>query len=88
VHSLLGSCEIDLQEAGLSAHTTRIDADAVLGSVTICVPDGLDVRLSGTTVLGSKSSRLRALPVHGAPVLEIHARVLLGSITVRSPRKD
>lgn len=83
--SVLGDCHLEMQDAVLPQRTTTIEATAVLGSVTIFVPDGVDVRLSGAAVLGGKSSRLRREPPPGAPVLVVHCRVFAGSITVRPP---
>jgi hypothetical protein len=82
--SVFGDCHIELQEAQLQAPVTTIEAMAVFGSVTVFVPDGIVVRLSGTAVFGSKDSQLRGGPAApGAPVLEVRARVVFGSVTVR-----
>lgn len=86
VESYLGDCHLELQEALLEHPVTTIDARAVLGSVTIFVPDGVDVRLIGRVVLGSKECKLRGTPRPGAPVLIVQCDVLLGSVTVQPPR--
>ncbi len=86
VESYLGDCHLELQEALLEHPVTTIDARVILGSVTIFVPDGVDVRLSGRAVLGSKESKLRGTPRPGAPVVHVRCDVLLGSVTVRPPR--
>jgi hypothetical protein len=39
---------------------TAIEAHATLGAITIFIPDGIEVRLSGTAILGAKSSTVRA----------------------------
>jgi len=84
--SLLGDCSIELQEAVLSDHRTTIKAHATLGSITIYVPEGIDVRLSGSAILGSKTYELQGAPAPNAPIIEIEAHAFLGSITVRAPR--
>jgi hypothetical protein len=86
VRSVLGDCHIDLEDAVLTSPVTTIEASTTLGAVTILVPDGVDVRLSGTAVLGAKESKVRAAPLPGAPVIEVHARAVLGNITVRPPK--
>jgi len=84
--SVFGDCHIELQEAQLQAPVTTIVATAIFGSVTVFVPEGVEVRLSGTAVFGSKDSQLRGGPLPaGAPVLEVRARVVFGSVTVRPP---
>jgi hypothetical protein len=81
--SLLGECLIDLQDAVLTSHVTLIEAKATLGSVTILVPDGADVQLSGKAILGEKTSEVRQAPLPGAPILDVRATAILGSVTVR-----
>jgi hypothetical protein len=44
--SVLGDCHIELQDAVLTAPVTTIQARTTLGSVTIFVPEGVEVRLS------------------------------------------
>jgi hypothetical protein len=74
-----------MQQAIIEQHVTTIDATVRFGSVTIFVPDGIDVRMSGRAVLGAKSSELSGKPRPGAPVLIVRCDVLCGSITVRRP---
>jgi Domain of unknown function (DUF1707)/Cell wall-active antibiotics response 4TMS YvqF len=83
--ALLGDCHIELQNAALTSHVTRIDVRATLGSVTISVPDGVEVRLSGRSILGSRSSRTRKAPVPGAPVIDVRATAILGAVSIRPP---
>jgi hypothetical protein len=84
--SVLGDCHIEMQEATLQSRVTTIDVVAIFGSVTIFVPEGLDVRMTGTAVAGAKSVKLREEPRPGAPVLNVNCRILCGSVTVRPPR--
>jgi hypothetical protein len=85
VRSVLSDCHLEMQQAVIRQHITTIDVTVRLGSVTIFVPDGIDVRLSGRAVLGSKESQLDTAPRPGAPVLDIRCDVLLGAVTVRRP---
>lgn len=84
--SLCGDCHIELQDAVLTSQVTTIEAHATLGAVTIFVPDGIEVRLSGTALLGAKSSTVRAAPLPGAPVIDVRATAVLGNVTVCSPK--
>jgi hypothetical protein len=81
--SVLGDCHIELQDAVLSAPVTTIQARTTLGSVTIFVPDGVEVRLFGSAILGSHSSEVHGEPLPGAPVIEVHARAVLGSVDIK-----
>jgi hypothetical protein len=86
VRSVLGDCHLEMQHAVIRQQVTTIDATAKFGSVTIFVPDGIDVRLSGRATLGAKSSKLRGEPRPGAPVLVVRCNVFCGSVTIRGPK--
>jgi hypothetical protein len=85
VRSVLGDCHLEMHKAIIGQHVTTIDATVRFGSVTIFVPDGIDVRMSGKAVLGAKSSELRGEPQPGAPVIVVRCNVLCGAITVKRP---
>ena len=85
VRSVLGDCHLEMQQAVIRQHVTTIDARVRFGSMTIFVPDGIDVRLNGRAVLGAKSSELRGEPAPGAPVIVVNCDVLCGAVTVRRP---
>jgi hypothetical protein len=84
--AVLGECKIDMHDAVLTSHTMVIEARATLGSVEIFVPEGVEVRLTGKAILGEKSSTVRQAPVPGAPVVEVRATAILGSVKVRPAR--
>jgi len=83
--AVLGDCHLELQDALLSSERTVIEATAILGSITIYVPDGVNVVLTGTAVLGAKSSQLSGAPRSTTPMIEVRCKVMLGSVTVRPP---
>jgi hypothetical protein len=85
VRSVLGDCHLEMQHATIAQQVTTIDATVRFGTVTIFVPDGIDVRMTGRAVLGAKSSELQGQPQPGAPVILVHCDVLFGSVTVRRP---
>jgi hypothetical protein len=85
VRSVLGDCHLEMQQAIIRQHVTTIDATVRFGSMTIFVPDGIDVRLTGRAVLGAKSSELRGEPQSGAPVIVVNCDVFCGAVTVRRP---
>jgi hypothetical protein len=85
VRSVLGDCHLEMQQAVIRQHVTTIDARVRFGAMTIFVPDGIDVRLTGRAVLSAKSSELRGEPRHGAPVIVVNCDVFCGAVTVRRP---
>jgi hypothetical protein len=76
-----------MQHAVIRQPVTTIDATVRFGSVTIFVPDGIEVRMSGRAVLGAKSVQLRGEPRPGAPVIEVRCDVFCGAVTVRRPER-
>jgi Domain of unknown function (DUF1707)/Cell wall-active antibiotics response 4TMS YvqF len=85
VRSVLGDCHLEMQQAIIQQRVSTIDATVRFGTVTVFVPDGVDVRMSGRAVLGAKSSELRGEPQPGAPVIVVRCDVVCGAVTVRRP---
>lgn len=88
VTCFLGEVRLDFTEAIVRHKDIVIQIGTVLGSVTLIVPDGIDVRLEpGATVLGDRKHRLTGPVTPGAPIYWVRGFVVLGEITVRPPRK-
>ncbi|MFC7550613.1 DUF1707 domain-containing protein [Plantactinospora sp. GCM10030261] len=85
--SVFGDCHLEMQDAQLENQVTVIEVFAVFGAATLFVPEGIDVRLTGTAVFGSKESKLRGPVTPGAPVIEVRSRVVFGSVEVRLPKR-
>lgn len=85
--AVFGDCKIELQDAQLQHQVTTIEATAIFGSVTVYVPEGVDVRMTGTAVFGDKKSKLTAAPRPGAPVIQVVCNVIFGSVVVRPPKR-
>ena len=84
--SVLGSTVIDLRQAEVETDEVVITAVAVLGSVFITVPEGIEVELEGVAIMGSKGGRIRDVPiVPGTPTVRIRAFPVMGSVWVRTP---
>ncbi|WP_166349018.1 DUF1707 SHOCT-like domain-containing protein [Phytoactinopolyspora limicola] len=88
VTSILGSVELDFTEAIVRAPEVDIRLGVVLGSATIIVPEGIDVRMDSiTNVLGDRKMKLETTVTPGAPILRIGGFMLLGEVTVRAPKR-
>ncbi|WBB98159.1 MULTISPECIES: DUF1707 domain-containing protein [unclassified Solwaraspora] len=85
--AVFGDCKIELQDAQIQHQVTTIEATAIFGSVTVYVPEGVDVRMTGTAVFGDKKSKLTAPPRPGAPVIQVVCNVIFGSVVVRPPKR-
>jgi len=83
--SIMGGCKIDLREAIIDSPVIAIDALAIMGTVEVIVPEGVEVDLEGTAIMGSKTLRMGGAPPRlGAPLVRITGLALLGEIKVRN----
>ncbi|WP_248837931.1 DUF1707 SHOCT-like domain-containing protein [Frankia sp. AgKG'84/4] len=83
--AVLGGCTLDLREIAFPTEPITITAVAVLGGIEIIVPEGVDVEVTGTSVLGGRSVRIAAVPQRPTtPVVRVRGVAVLGGIDVRS----
>lgn len=89
VMPLLGGVELDFTEAIVRSPEIEIRVGAVLGSVTVIVPEGIEVRMdSVTNILGERKMKLGDGATPGGPVCRISGFIVLGEVTVvRQPKK-
>ena len=82
--AVLGSITLDLRQAVLPGPEVEIAARAILGSVEVIVPEGVEVDVAGSSILSGENLRIEGTPPAGAPLVRIRHSGLLGSLTVRS----
>lgn len=83
--AICGEVNLDLTEALLQQPHVVVHATAICGSVHLLVPDGVNVRLSGTAIMGTKVNHVRA--VAAGPVVDIRAFLVCGRVTARTPKR-
>ncbi|WP_084463896.1 DUF1707 SHOCT-like domain-containing protein [Microtetraspora fusca] len=80
---VMGDVTLDLREAEVRSNTIDIVATCVMGDVKIIVPDGVDVELSGMTIMGDKKVQvIEAPPNRNAPVVRVRAYVVMGDVKI------
>jgi hypothetical protein len=85
VLAVFGEVVIDLRDAEVPHGHVEIAATAVFGELKVYVPDGVDVRVVGTTLIGERVVKVREPPPgRQAPTLTIKATVVAASLTIRS----
>jgi hypothetical protein len=83
--SLFGTIDLDLRQARLSATETEIAIKNTFGTVTVIVPEGLEVVVRGGGMFASqKIESPQAPPAPGGPRLVIDASGPGGTLYVRS----
>jgi Domain of unknown function (DUF1707)/Cell wall-active antibiotics response 4TMS YvqF len=87
--AVMGSVKLDLTDAVPTARETHLSCVSVMGEITIVVPEGVDVRMDGTAIMGERSAkRLKAPPVAGAPLVYVHAFVVMGNVHVKPKKRS
>jgi hypothetical protein len=84
--ALMGSVVIDLREARFPDGEVVINANAVMGSVSVVVDARTDVRVEGTGIMGSYTevrAKVDAEIDGSSPVVRVRGIALMGSVDVR-----
>jgi len=83
--AVMGECVLDLREAEVASSYSHIHAVAVMGSVRVIVPEGIDVDVDGIAIMGMKTLRVSsARPLPGSPVIRVTAVAVMGEVSVVS----
>jgi DUF1707 SHOCT-like domain/Cell wall-active antibiotics response LiaF, C-terminal len=82
--ALMGGCRLDLRHVELDGRDLTITVGAVMGGVTIIVPDGVDVDLRGFAIAGGRRADTRAPRDPTAPRIIVRGYALAGGVRVRS----
>ncbi len=83
--AIFGEVDLDMTEALLQRSHVILHVTAICGSVHVLVPEGVNVEMSGTSIVGSKVNHVRAL--HPGPVVDIRAFTVFGLVTAQTPRR-
>jgi hypothetical protein len=84
--ALFGDLHLDLRDAVVNDDVVDISVIALFGNLTVDVPEGLEVELTGFDVLGDRELRLAPVPRRpGTPLIRVRAYGLLGDVYVRTP---
>jgi hypothetical protein len=83
--SIFGTIDLDLRQARLSADVTELDVFNLFGTVTVIVPEGVEVSVDGGGLFASQVvDSPQVPPVRDAPKLRIHASGPGGTLYVRT----
>lgn len=82
VVSLIGGADLDLSQAQLAAPEVTLTKVSLLGGVSIGVPPGIRVDVSGFSLIGGTSVDAGPEPGPGAPTVHVRAFSLLGGTRI------
>jgi hypothetical protein len=84
----VGSVDLDLTNARFAGPVVVIELDMVRGSLDLRLPEGASASIDDVTVYGgSARDRRKDPPAEGRPHVVLTGRVVLGSVTIRGPRR-
>ena len=86
--AVLGGVELDLRHARFTAAEVTIRAFALLGSVSITVPEDMDVDVSGIGFMGAFDHRASGPGAPGAPRLRVVGFAMMGGVEVQRRPAD
>jgi hypothetical protein len=83
--SIFGTIELDLRQARLAGSETVLEVYNLCGTVTVIVPDGVEVVVRGGGLFASQTIESpERLPIAGGPRLTIDTRGPCGTLHVRT----
>jgi hypothetical protein len=85
--AIMGGVKIDLRDAAFAERAADIHAIAIMGGVTIIVPEGLPVEVSGLGLMGGVDSSVNGPGVPGAPLVRVSGLALMGGIGAKRRRR-
>jgi hypothetical protein len=83
--ALFGTVDLDLRQAVLQRRHIVLDSLVVGGRIRILVPDGVQVNVTGRTILSTREVRTR--PTTDGPTIEIAGTLLFGSVKAKAPKQ-
>jgi hypothetical protein len=81
--AVIGNGEIDLREARFIDGETTIHATAIIGNITVVVPEDADVHIGGTGIVGGFDHHNEGPGTPGAPRITVTGFVFCGSVYVK-----
>lgn len=85
VIAFMGQCNLDLSRAEIDGPDLVVTAVGFMGEIKIVVPEGIDVEVTGLSIMGRKSISMRDVPVlRGSPRILVRAFPIMGEVKVRS----
>jgi len=91
VLSVMGGVKLDLREAQITGSELHITAISIMAGVRIVVPEGIEVDVSGLSIMGGKKVKVADVPpLPGTPVIRVRVASLMGGVEIESrpPRRQ
>ncbi|WP_239082399.1 DUF1707 SHOCT-like domain-containing protein [Actinoplanes teichomyceticus] len=84
-HTVFGSTELDLRAVLTGEHVIEISGSCWFGELTVIVPEGVEVDLTGTNAFSSHEMKLAPVPrLPGTPEVRVRINAWFSSVSVVS----
>lgn len=85
VRTVFGDAKVDLRDAISDNDVLHLRCATTFGDITLQVPDGVEVELTGMSVFGDRRLELAPVPrIPGTPLIRVNASTIFGDVRVRS----
>ncbi|WP_083999718.1 DUF1707 SHOCT-like domain-containing protein [Actinomadura kijaniata] len=84
--ALFGTVELDLREAVLQRRHIVLDSTTLGGRIRLLVPEGVQVHVTGRSVLSTRDVRTR--PAADGPTIEVNGTMIFTSIRAQAPKRS
>lgn len=81
--AIMGGGELDLREARFAQREVRIWSLALMGGITVIVPENAEVHVTGIGIMGGFDQRAAGSGGPGAPRITVTGLALMGGVDVR-----
>lgn len=81
--AIMGGGEIDLREARFAQREVRIWTLALMGGITVIVPEDAEVHVTGIGIMGGFEQRAAGSGAPGAPRITVTGLALMGGVDVK-----
>lgn len=82
INSVFGGVVLNLNDA-IITNDTVINCYCVFGGIDICVPDGINIHISGTPIFGGINNKTGDYQNANAPTLYINATAMFGGVNIK-----
>ncbi|MFD0556550.1 cell wall-active antibiotic response 4TMS protein YvqF [Stackebrandtia endophytica] len=82
VRAIMGDVTLDLRDAALPGGRVEIIGQAIMGSIRVVVPDGIEVRSGGTNIMGEVKTRVNPGHRGNGPFVRVDVLNVMGEVRV------
>ncbi len=87
VFALMGGIDLDFSKAVLPPGVTDVDFLCLMGGLDIIVPEGINVEVKGSPIMGGIDKKVSDEHYPGRPTLRIQGLAVMGGVDIKYPKR-